>query len=59
MLTISQLLRFAAANKASDLHLSSGEAPMVRLHGDLQRIDLPALTSDETHRLIFDVMNDA
>jgi twitching motility protein PilT len=59
MLTISQLLRFASANKASDLHLSAGEAPMVRVHGDLQRIDLPPLTSDETHRLIFDVMNDA
>jgi twitching motility protein PilT len=59
MLNISQLLRFAAANKASDLHLSSGEAPMVRVHGELQRIDLPPMTSDETHRLIFDVMNDA
>jgi twitching motility protein PilT len=59
MLTIAQLLRFSAANKASDLHLSAGEAPMVRVHGDLQRIDLPALTPEETHRLIFDVMNDA
>ncbi|HEY5949852.1 MAG TPA: type IV pilus twitching motility protein PilT [Kofleriaceae bacterium] len=53
------MLRFAAANKASDLHLSSGEAPMVRVHGELQRIDLAPMTSDETHRLIFDVMNDA
>ena len=59
MLTISHLLRFATANKASDLHLSAGEAPMVRVHGDLQRIDLPVLTPEETHRLIFDVMNDA
>ena len=32
---------------------------MVRVHGELQRIDLPSMTSDETHRLIFDVMNDA
>src|SRR5687767_14113796 len=59
MLTVSQLLKFAAANKASDLHLSAGEPPMVRVHGELQRIDLPALTSEDTHRLIFDVMNDA
>jgi twitching motility protein PilT len=59
MLTISQLLRFMAANKASDLHLSAGEAPMVRVHGELQRIDLPALTAEEAHRLIFDTMTDA
>ena len=59
MLTISQLLRFMAANKASDLHLSAGEAPMVRVHGELQRIDLPSLTHEEAHRLIFDTMTDA
>src|SRR5688572_9388019 len=58
MLTVNQLLRFMAANKASDLHLSAGEAPMCRIHGELQRIDLPAMTSDETHRLISDVMSD-
>ena len=59
MLTISQLLRFAAANKASDLHLSACEPPMVRVHGDIQRIDVPAMTPEETHRLVFDVMTDA
>jgi twitching motility protein PilT len=58
MLTIAQLLRFMAANKASDLHLSAGEPPMVRVHGELQRIDLPTLTQEEAHRLIFDTMND-
>jgi len=58
MLTIAQLLRFMASQKASDLHLSAGEQPIVRVHGDLQRIDVPALTPDETHRLIFDIMND-
>ena len=58
-LSIPQLLRFAVASKASDLHLSAGEAPMLRVHGDLHRIDMPALTKEDTHRLIFDVMNDA
>jgi twitching motility protein PilT len=48
-----------AQNKASDLHLSAGEAPMVRVHGELQRIDLPALTPEEAHRLVFDTMSDA
>jgi twitching motility protein PilT len=59
MLTINELLRFAAQTKASDLHLSAGEAPSLRIHGDIQRVDVPALTAEDTHRLIFDVMNDA
>jgi twitching motility protein PilT len=58
-LSISSLLRFAVAQKASDLHLSAGEPPMMRIHGDMFRVDAPALTSEQTHRLIFDVMNDA
>ncbi|HTL31501.1 MAG TPA: type IV pilus twitching motility protein PilT [Kofleriaceae bacterium] len=59
MLTINQLLRFAAQTKASDLHLSAGEAPSLRIHGEIQRVDVPSLTPEDTHRLIFDVMNDA
>jgi twitching motility protein PilT len=59
MLTISHLLRFMASVKASDLHISAGEAPMVRVHGEIQRIDVPSLTAEDTHRLIFDIMNDS
>jgi twitching motility protein PilT len=59
MLSIPQLLRFAVQQKASDLHLSAGEPPMLRIHGDMFRVDHPALTSEDTHRLIFDVMSDA
>jgi twitching motility protein PilT len=59
MVTISDLLRFTAANGASDLHISSGERPRVRLRGDLVPVDVPELTTDEAHRLVFDVMNDA
>jgi twitching motility protein PilT len=59
MLQIAQLLRFMAQNKASDLHLSAGEPPMVRIHGEVQRIDVPALTAEEAHRLVFDCMTDA
>jgi twitching motility protein PilT len=57
--TIADLLRFAASNGASDLHVVAGERPRVRLRGDLVAIDLPHLTEHEAHRLIFDVMNDA
>src|SRR5690349_1066492 len=59
MLTMSALLRFMVANKASDLHLSAGEAPLMRVDGDLYRVDTPALTAEDTHKLIFDVMNDS
>jgi twitching motility protein PilT len=59
MLAISDLLRFATEQRASDLHLSAGERPMLRIDGELVRIDVPALTSEEAHRLVFDVMTDA
>ena len=55
---IADLLRFAIEQGASDLHLSAGQPPMVRLHGELRRVDLPPLSSEEAHRLIFDVMGD-
>src|SRR4051812_353586 len=58
MISIPSLLRFAVEQKASDLHLSAGEAPMLRIHGEIHRVDLPTLTPDETHQLIFDVMSD-
>jgi twitching motility protein PilT len=58
VITSSDLLNFAIERRASDLHISAGEPPMVRIHGDLVRLDHPALLADETHRLIFEVMND-
>jgi twitching motility protein PilT len=59
MTSIGSLLRFAVQQKASDLHLSSGEAPMLRVHGDMMRVDSPVLSAEDTHRMIFDVMNDS
>jgi twitching motility protein PilT len=59
VLTIPQLLRFAVAQRASDLHLSAGEPPLVRVHGEIHRVDVPPLSREEAHRLIFDVMSDA
>ena len=55
---ITQLLSFAAEQGASDLHLSSGEPPMVRIHGDIKRLDHPSLTREEVHTMAYDVMND-
>jgi len=56
---ISQLLHFAHQHDASDLHISAGEPPMVRIHGDVKRIKAPPLTSEQTHSMIYDIMNDA
>ena len=56
---ITQLLTFAHREGASDVHLSSGEPPMVRMHGDMKRIEHPPLTAEEVHNMVFDIMTDA
>ncbi len=55
---ITDLLAFGVKNKASDLHLSTGLPPMIRVHGDIRRINLPDISSDEAFNMITDVMND-
>ncbi len=57
-LDIAQLLAFAVKNDASDLHLSSGVAPMIRVDGDIKRINMPALEHKEVHSMVYDIMND-
>ena len=56
---ISELLAFSVKNKASDLHLSAGMPPMIRVHGDVRRINLPPLDNNETRAMIYDVMSDS
>ena len=56
---ITQLLTFAHREGASDVHLSSGEPPMVRMHGDMKRIEHPPLTPEQVHGMLFDIMSDA
>jgi len=55
---ISELLAFSVKNQASDLHLSAGEPPMIRVDGDIRRINVPALEHKTVHSLIYDIMND-
>ena len=55
---IAELLAFAHKNKASDLHLSSGMPPMIRVDGEMKRIDLPVLEAETVIAMIFDIMND-
>src|SRR5476649_1203257 len=55
---ITELLAFSAKQGASDLHLSAGLPPMLRVDGDVRRINLPALDQKQVQGLIYDIMND-
>ncbi|MCL6007580.1 type IV pilus twitching motility protein PilT [Neisseria meningitidis] len=55
---ITDLLAFGAKNKASDLHLSSGISPMIRVHGDMRSINLPEMSAEEVGNMVTSVMND-
>lgn len=55
---ITELLAFSVKNKASDLHLSAGLPPMIRVHGDVRRINLPAMEPQDVHAMVYDIMSD-
>jgi twitching motility protein PilT len=55
---ISDLLAFSVKNKASDLHLSAGLPPMIRVHGDVRKINVPAMDHTQVHDMVYDIMND-
>ncbi|MCK5917869.1 MAG: type IV pilus twitching motility protein PilT [Cocleimonas sp.] len=55
---ITQLLAFSVKNKASDLHLSAGQSPIIRVDGDMRRVNLPVLAHKEVHSMVYDIMND-
>ena len=55
---ITELLAFSVKNHASDLHLSSGLPPMIRVDGDVRRINVPPLDHKTVHGLVYDIMND-
>ena len=55
---LSELLTFAVKSKASDLHLSSGMPPLIRIDGEIKRINIDPFTSEEVHAMLYDLMND-
>ena len=55
---ITELLAFSVKNKASDLHLSAGLPPMIRVHGDVRRINLPSMEHKDVHGMVYDIMSD-
>jgi twitching motility protein PilT len=59
MPTMQELLRETVEKGASDLHLSAGEPPRVRIDGDLVRTDHPTLAADAVSELVATVMSPA
>jgi twitching motility protein PilT len=55
---IGELLAFSVKNKASDLHLSAGLPPMIRVDGDVRKINVPPMDHKEVHDMVYDIMND-
>src|SRR3569832_1957626 len=56
---LTQLLAYSVKNKASDLHLSAGLPPMIRVHGDVRRINVDPLEHKQVHDMVYDIMNDS
>ncbi len=55
---ISELLAFSVKNGASDLHISAGEPPMIRINGDMTKIKVPAMDNQQVQKMVYDIMND-
>ena len=55
---ITELLTFSVQQKASDLHISAGMPPMIRVDGDMRRIKMPSLDHKQVHSLVYDILND-
>ena len=55
---IAELLAFSVKNKASDLHLSAGLPPMIRVDGDIRRLTMPALDNRQLAELLYSTMSD-
>ena len=57
-MNITQLLQFAVTEGASDVHISAGEPPILRIHGDMKKLEYDPLQDEEVHRMIYDIMSD-
>ena len=55
---ITELLAFSVQHKSSDLHLSAGVPPLIRVDGDVRRLNIPPLTHKDVHALVYDIMTD-
>ncbi len=58
ILDITQLLQFCFQQKGSDLHISAGEPPIIRVDGELQKVKVPPLSLEQTQSMLYDIMGD-
>ena len=56
---LSELLAFAVKNGASDIHISAGLPPLIRIDGEMRRIKVDPMTSNVVHDMIYDIMLDS
>ena len=56
---LRDLLRICTEKQASDLHITEGMPPILRVNGDLYPLDYPPLTRDDTKRMVYSVLSDA
>ena len=55
---ITELLAFSVQHDASDLHLSTGTPPSIRVDGDVRKLNIPAFDAKDVNALVYDIMND-
>ncbi|MDX2367427.1 MAG: type IV pilus twitching motility protein PilT [Colwellia sp.] len=55
---ITELLAFSVQHEASDLHLSTGSPPLIRVDGDVRKLNIPAFDAKDVNALVYDIMND-
>ncbi len=55
---ITELLKFSANESASDVHISSGEPPIMRIHGEMRMVDMPALDREDVHTFLYEIFSD-
>lgn len=57
-MNIQELLNFSVLQKASDLHLTAGMPPLIRVDGDIRRVNVESMDHKTVHSLIYEIMND-
>ncbi len=57
-MNISELLGFSVKQGASDLHITAGMPPLIRVDGDMRKINVPPMDHKEVHGLVYEIMTD-
>ena len=55
---VAELLKFSVKESASDIHISAGEPPIMRIHGDMRMVEMESLTAEEVHKFLYEIFSD-